>query len=181
MIVLISLLTRKLAKLHTHCCVNQSGGYTLIELVVVVGVIIVLTGASITGYIAYNERQNVRNTTDELVVFLESAKQKAVVRQKPEDCDYLRGFQVVTADKKVEMYALCSLTPDGTYAVQDEVVSSFGVPTIVTLSTIDITFLTLFDGVILTQPSNGIITITADEYTQTVRVTEGGAIELITE
>lgn len=157
----------------------HSQGYTLIELVVAIGIMVMLTGSSIAGYIAYNERQQVRNVTDEIVGFLESAKQKAVVRQRPEDCTFLRGYEVSSSELGLAMYALCSETSDGNYEVQSVPISSIELSQLVTVNTISISFLTLYDGVIIDQPSNGEIDISFGDTMQTILISEGGAIEVL--
>jgi prepilin-type N-terminal cleavage/methylation domain-containing protein len=87
-------------------------GVTLIELLIVVGIIAVATGASLVGYNRFQENQSLRAAAYRLVSDLRLAQQKALAGEKPSGwctSGTLTGWRVVftsTTDYNIE--GICS-------------------------------------------------------------------------
>src|SRR5258706_8299399 len=73
---------------------KKTKGYTLIELIVVIAIIGLMTGASIAGFNTLNKRQTVLNGGKELMSIMRTAQQRAVAGTKPVGCTQLYGYSV---------------------------------------------------------------------------------------
>jgi prepilin-type N-terminal cleavage/methylation domain-containing protein len=71
-------------------------GFTLIELLISIGILLLIVGAGIAGYIRLNDRQTLLNAAKELQVMLRSAQKKARVGDKPPGCTKLLSYSVTT-------------------------------------------------------------------------------------
>lgn len=83
-------------------------GYSLIELILVVGVIVLTTAFGIARYNEFNERQSVQQSADTFISNLRLIQAKALSGDKPDDCMTLIGWTVEFALKSYTMYAQCS-------------------------------------------------------------------------
>lgn len=122
-----------------------SSGFSLIELVIVTGILILITGGGIASFINFNEKQQVLNGSKELQSYLRMAQSLIRVGEVPTGCTKLTGYKVTSLDagstKEIKVLAVCSSG--------DIERSSFLLPEEVTLSSdIDITFLGLHGGVV---------------------------------
>lgn len=86
-------------------------GYTLIELILVVSVLILIASFGIARYNEFNERQNVQQTADTFISNLRLVGAKALAVDKPQGCTMLVGWTVEFGLDRYTMYAECK--PEG--------------------------------------------------------------------
>lgn len=97
-------------------------GYSIIELIIVVGVTILIASFGIARYNDFNERQAVQQAADTLVSDLRFVQAKALAGEKPRvgTCTTLLGYRVTFDQKNYTMQAICSEGPvDGTQVTID--------------------------------------------------------------
>lgn len=82
-------------------------GYTLIELILVVGALMLISAFGIARYNDFNERQSVQQSADTFISNLRLVQAKALAGDKPEGCETLIGWRVEFAVKSYTMYAVC--------------------------------------------------------------------------
>lgn len=68
-----------------NCKLKILNGFTLIEIMLVIAIVIILVAGSIAGMTASRDRRNVKTTADRLKYFLEEARAKAVT---PDDTSF---------------------------------------------------------------------------------------------
>jgi len=147
-----------------------STGFTLIELIIVIGVLILITGGGIASFINFNEKQQVLNGSKELRSYLRMAQTLVRVGEVPEGCGKLTGYKVMSLDagvtKEIRVIAVCS---NGNI-----IKSSFLLPETTTLSSnINITFLGLHGGV---TGATTIEVLGSSDRVYSFEVTQGGEI-----
>lgn len=88
----------------------RSSGFTLIELMVAVGIMLLLTGGGIATFIRFNDRQAVQGAANQLQTIFRSAQVKARAGEKPAACDRLTGYRVQTTanTSQVVLSAVCN-------------------------------------------------------------------------
>ncbi|MBT3250109.1 MAG: hypothetical protein HN846_04315 [Candidatus Pacebacteria bacterium] len=153
---------------------KQSLGFTLIELIVSIGILVLITGGGIAAFLNFNDKQQVLNGSKELRSYLRTAQTLVRVGESPAGCDKLVGYKVTSSDagtvKEIKILAVCS-----TGGVEESIEKdSFLLPESTTLSSdINITFLGLHGGVI---GSGTIEVVGAADRTYSFEVTQGGEI-----
>ena len=73
----------------------NSRGYTLIEIIVVLGIVTILSGFGIAKYNTHTQQLTLKNQAKNLVEVIELAKKKAVSGDLYQDCSDFQGYQVV--------------------------------------------------------------------------------------
>lgn len=75
---------------------NQSKnlGFSLIEMLVAIAIMIVLAGLGIASFIRFNERQQVANTAKQIQHIMRTAQSKARVKEIPSGCSTLFSYEV---------------------------------------------------------------------------------------
>lgn len=154
-----------------------SAGFTLIELIVVVVIIITLTGLGIAGYNSFNQRQTLRQAAEEVKSNLRDAQNRALSGEK--DCTICRGADLTcgTNDDPVLNYWLFSITGATTYTISGSCGAlafgskSFTLATGLSFSpaTLNIYFKTLAHGI--TNQGTVTITITQASTGNTINIT----------
>lgn len=112
-------------------------GFTLIELVVVVGILLLIGSGVIVNYNAFNENQRVKQVALTLKTNLRLAQTKALSGYKPQDpytCNELEGYTVTFTANQYSTQAKCA-SPDD---LQGDV-TSVTLPTGITLSALPAT------------------------------------------
>ena len=87
----------------------QAAGFTLIELMVVVTVMLITLGGSIAAYVDFNDRQLLLESGKAVENALETARVKARTGDTPEGCVTLTGYQVsgIEGLSEVTTTAIC--------------------------------------------------------------------------
>lgn len=144
-----------------------SHGFTLIEIMVGVSVILLLSGLFMAGYNRFNDRQKVQQAAATLIRNLQAVRTKAAFGTKPAGCDTLVGYTVTFTAANYEASALCQ-TP----VVSP--VTTYNLPADVTFSPVpgDITFYALNRGALGAQT----ISLTGFGTTATVSVFTSGIV-----
>ena len=70
-------------------------GYTLVELLIVIGIISVITASGIFAAVQYNRNQVITTTANEVASQMLLAKSRAQTQVKPQTCSKLDGYQVI--------------------------------------------------------------------------------------
>ncbi len=73
---------------------SPQSGFTLIELMIVVLIILVLSGGSITSYLNFNKTETVKNDARSLTTEINRVKTLASSLQYPEGCTTLEGYNL---------------------------------------------------------------------------------------
>ena len=90
---------------------SSQAGFTLIEMIVVIGLMVLMLGGSIAGYRKFNERQTVLQGGKEFVSALRLAQKRASVGDKP-DVAGCNG-----AGQKLDGYRVSGVSAANTYFV----------------------------------------------------------------
>lgn len=73
---------------------QQKSGFTLIEMMVAVAIMIAMTGVGVAGFIRFNDRQEVSNAAKQIQHIMRSAQSKARVKELPGGCTNLFSYEV---------------------------------------------------------------------------------------
>lgn len=93
---------------------TSAHGFTLIELMVVVGITTILVGGAIAGFLNFREKRSVTSFAHQVQNWFVTAQAKAKVRETPEnDCTSFRGYRVTVGSSKIDLQALCNADKDG--------------------------------------------------------------------
>jgi len=84
-------------------------GFTLIEMLISVTVMLLVVGGGIAAFLNFNDAQNLQGEGKELVSILRAAQSKARVGDRPDGCTGLSGYAVrgTAQGTGVQMYAIC--------------------------------------------------------------------------
>jgi prepilin-type N-terminal cleavage/methylation domain-containing protein len=93
-------------------------GFTMIELLVSVSILVLLMGGGIAGFINLNDRQTLVNSGKEVQLMMRSAQKKARVGEKPTGCDRLVGYSVVVGSGSFSEAELRAECDNGSYVRQ---------------------------------------------------------------
>ena len=91
---------------------QTKNGFTLIEMMVTLTILIVISGLSVAGVIVFNQQQGIDDDTKALVSELRRVYSKATGIYYPAGCTSLTGYQVIvpspTGSSNMRVVALCS-------------------------------------------------------------------------
>ncbi|MBI4066667.1 prepilin-type N-terminal cleavage/methylation domain-containing protein [Candidatus Gottesmanbacteria bacterium] len=164
---------------------NYKRGFTLIELMVVMGAVLLLSGGAITNYNNYSDRQRVNQAMDTLKNDLRTAQNRALVSQKPAGnnpdpgyyaCGQLVGYRVTFSNASgTGSYSTQAVCQNSGVEEPKGDITTRTLPTGVLFNPLPLetTFYSLFRGA---SPSQS-ITISGANNTQTVSVSASGNIE----
>lgn len=157
---LIQLITRKSEK---------KSGFTLLELLISVTIMMLLVGMGVASFITFNERQQLAGAAKELQEFFRSAQTRSRTGDVPVGCGAFSGYNVQMAidSPSVQMYAVCST---GNVLRSEKTLTGGVRPTVA----INMTFLSLKGGV--TNASTVVLRLPSGDLTYTFKVTAGGEI-----
>lgn len=90
----------------------NSQGFTLIEMLIAVGIMLILVGGGIAAFITFNDKQRLQSSSKLLQTYLRTAQAKARLGDRPAACTKLLGYSVrmQPTGGVVEMVALCEPT-----------------------------------------------------------------------
>lgn len=74
---------------------SNSQGYTLIEIIIILGIISILSGIVIAKYNTYNQQLVLKNQAKKIADVIELTKKKAISADLYQDCSNFQGYQVV--------------------------------------------------------------------------------------
>ncbi len=143
---------------------RSRGGYTLIEIMVVIVIMSLLVGGGLAGYTKFNDRQTILVAGRQLIASMRQAQQYSASGIKPVGCDTgLRGYRVTAASggSTYTVAAICTTT--GTTVVVKQETLAAGVQF---ASNVDVTFLGQVGGAQTTNP-----TVTLSQGTLTYQLT----------
>lgn len=145
-------------------------GFTLIELIVVIAIIIILSGVSLAAYFRFSQRQAAMNDARNFSTMLRRVQAMAKNLVYPAECSGLSGYRVYSClnCQKVSADAVCSVG-GGTVINQEQVLAK--------------TFFSSAISVVFTAGSGSIspagefpIKNLSDDYTVVVKADENGNI-----
>jgi prepilin-type N-terminal cleavage/methylation domain-containing protein len=142
-------------------------GFTLIEMLVSITVMILLVGGGIASYITFNDRQTLATSGRKLETLLRAAQKKARVGDKPAACNTLNSYEVAVAAQS-NVITLSAICANGPHEPRTETLN----PQITATQTRQIRFQVLHGGV----TNAGTISLTNGVDTYEIAVSQGGEI-----
>lgn len=86
-------------------------GFTFIELIVTVTIVLLLSGFFVASYNTFNRSQAVVQAAQTLKTNLVNIRTRAISSDKPQNCDELQGYQVAfPSDTTYTSVALCTVS-----------------------------------------------------------------------
>lgn len=148
---------------------RRLSGFTLLELLISITIMMLMVGLGIASFITFNERQQLTGAAKELQEFFRSAQTRARTGDVPAGCGTFSGYNIQMAidSSSAQMYAVCS---SGNVLRAEKTLTGSARPT----NAINMTFLNLKGGV--TNSSLVVLRLPTGTLTYTFRVTEGGEI-----
>jgi prepilin-type N-terminal cleavage/methylation domain-containing protein len=148
-----------------------NAGFTLIEVLITVTIMLLLVGGGIAAFVTFNERQVVINAARELQGGVRAAQQRAQSATKPDsNCDKLESYAIRAPQSPpvvVDIVAECD--------TGDTILSSFTLGSSIALTEpLDMSFLVLRGGVV--NPSEVTLRSITTNHSYTFEVTTGGEI-----
>lgn len=150
---------------------NNRLGFTLIEMLVTITIMLLLVGGGLASYLQFDQRQGVITAADQVEVLLRSAQKKARVGDKPSGCDTLQGYSVDLTSGNGDINLVANCLVGG--APQDITVTTEQLrATVTAASTVSIQFNVLAGGV----TGAGTVDIQKNDLRYQLEVTQGGEI-----
>lgn len=160
-----------MARLIQSAILKQSklSGFTLLELLISVTIMMLLVGMGVASFITFNERQQLVGAAKELQEFFRSAQTRSRTGDIPAGCGAFSGYNIQMAidNPSVQMYAVCST---GNVLRSEKTLTGGVRPTVA----INMTFLNLKGGV--TNASSVVLRLPSGSLTYSFKVTAGGEI-----
>ena len=154
---------------------RQTLGFTLIELMIVVTIIVALSGVSISAYLSYNNNQTIKNDTRQLIAEILKAKNMAAGLQYPSECTSLQEVAIESIAVGGNLVGTKTTTSCTNQEYPEPVVNTLGSTTFNNIFTIS--FLPGSGYVSGGQPVNIVITSVRDNtITKTITVGAYGQI-----
>ena len=146
-------------------------GFTLIELVVTIGISLAITGGVIVNYNSYNQTQTLKQAALTLKNDFRFIQAKANTGEKPVGCSTLTGWDITFALDSYSYRANCNGAPTGTSTI---ITLPYGVTITTMPSPNPITLKVLAQGANILSTTT--ITLTAASKSYSLQVTPGGDI-----
>ena len=154
---------------------HSSAGFTLIEMIVAVAIIIIVTGFAIASFISFNDKQQVQTAAREAQLVFRKTQSKARVKENPTGCTNLEMYRVEKNGGALITTAMC--VNGGTSQTVE--VDRWTIPDGVTLNpgAFTITYKTLHGGAGLPADADTYdVTLAGYNNTYTFEITKGGEI-----
>lgn len=146
---------------------RSNQGFTLIEMLVSVTILIVVVGGGLAGYIQFNDRQSLVTAGNRVESLMRTAQKRARVGDTPAGCDRLISYNMVfsAASPDVQMQAECNNT---TITVMTESLPG----SVIAATSNTIKFNVLAGGV----DNPGLVLLQGSDGSQVIEVSSGGGI-----
>jgi prepilin-type N-terminal cleavage/methylation domain-containing protein len=155
---------------------SLSAGFTLIELMVAIALMIILFGGGISAYLRVDRRQSLVNVCSEIEQFARAAQKRARVGDKPAACSRLQAYRVSRTATGPDLISLQAVCDNGTYLIE-----SYSVPTVFTITQISpMNFRVLHGGLQESGPLSVIARSTSPNYECQFSVESGGSVSATT-
>jgi len=90
--------------------VSRVGGFTLIELMVTITVLMIMSGLSLSAYLKFNNGQNIQNDSRQLIAEINRVRTLSSTLQYPTGCSGLTGYRIRnTSSTKIQVTAECAV------------------------------------------------------------------------
>lgn len=144
-------------------------GFTLIEVLVSVAIMILLLGGGIAAYINVDRRQSLQNVCAQMTQYVRTAQKRARVGDKPAGCDTLTSYDLVQTATSPDVVSIRAVCLSGTYTVEE-----YEIPTIFSLDEFTaMSFLVLHGGV---DETDVVISSSSPNYRCEFTVESGGSV-----
>lgn len=150
---------------------TQRSGFTMIELLVVIGIMILIFGGGISAYIRLDRRQSLVNVCKEIEQIARSAQKKARVGDRPEGCDRLTAYRVSRTATGPDVIGLQAICDNGSTTIQE-----YDVPSVFTVESIGTMNFRVLHGGLLEEESLVQVTSSGPNYRCQFTVESGGSI-----
>lgn len=110
---------------------STQSGFTMIELLITVGIMILIFGGGIAAYLKLDRRQSLINVCKEIESLSRSAQKKARVGDRPVGCSKLQAYRVSRTASGPDQISLQAICDSGNVTL-----STYDVPTVFTITTI---------------------------------------------
>lgn len=97
----------------------RSPGFTLIELMVAVTILMIMFGTGIASYLHFNDNQTVSSVGQQLQLMMRTAQKKARVGDKPAGCGTLQGYQFTGSTGNSAVMQLTAICAGGVSIASD--------------------------------------------------------------
>ncbi|MBW7955913.1 type II secretion system protein [Patescibacteria group bacterium] len=154
---------------------TSRSGFTMIELLVTIGIMILIFGGGISAYLRLDRRQSLVNVCKELEQMARSAQKKARVGDRPEGCDRLNAYRISRTATGPDVISLQAVCDSGTSTIQ-----TYEVPTIFTVQTITTMNFRVLHGGLEEDVGEIEVTASAPNYRCDFTVDNGGSISSTT-
>jgi len=92
-------------------------GFTLIEVLVTVSMVILLSGGVIAAFSTFNENQTLKSTSSEMLSNLRFAQTKAITGDTPSSCSGLSGYSLTFTADTLDYYTIEAVCSGGSITV----------------------------------------------------------------
>lgn len=150
---------------------TRQSGFTMIELLIVVGIMILIFGGGISAYLRLDRRQSLINVCKEIEVMARSAQKKARVGDRPDGCDRLNAYRVSRTATGPDVISLQAVCDSGTTTIQ-----TYEVPTLFTVQSIGAMNFRVLHGGLLEASSLVRVSSTGPNYRCEFTVQNGGSV-----
>lgn len=151
-------------------------GFTLIELIVTVSIILVLFGAGLAGFFQFNDRQKVQNTVASVKQLIESARTRARIRDNPSSSCTLQAYRVSTSGSNILMQTLCGVSKFSNLTI-DQTRETLALPSGITVTAFSVDYFTLLGSARRDTPAaNGRIYVSGSSMYYLFEIRDSGEI-----
>lgn len=147
-------------------------GYTLIEVMVVVGIVSILALGGMAAYNRFNDRQQLVQAVDGFVTTFREVQKQADAGDLAGVCDELGGYQMILTNNSSAYRVDVICSPSGSQTIVNNTLASGAT----FQSAVTITFWPLGEALSLAPPNPLEIRSVSGEYKIVITITSGGAI-----
>ena len=146
-------------------------GFTMIELMITVTIMMLMLGGGIAAYIRFNDRQTLQGASKQLETQMRSAQKKARVGDIPDGCDRLVDYRVSMVNGENDIYT------DATCTNQTIRVATTTLNSSITVNADFMVAFKVLHGGVEYITGDGNVYLISETYQYQFRITPGGSIE----